>query len=134
MEPAATPAPTSATQPPGDPTASVVSKLLHDSTEYARALGQLVASEAELARVNVTRILIVALLIPAISGGAVLALNAWIAALLASWLQSWPLAIGLVALLDGAALLGALLLLRGWWRTLSLPRSRAALSTLWEKP
>lgn len=113
----------------------MVSKLLHDSTEYARALGQLVASEAELAKVNLTRILIVALLVPAIAAGAVLAVNAWFAAVLASWLKSWPLAIGAVALIDVGALAGALWLLRGWWRTLSLPRSRAALSSLWgEKP
>jgi hypothetical protein len=36
-----------------------------------------------------------------------------------------------VALLDIAALLGLLWLLRSWWRTLSLPHSRQALTRLW---
>ena len=128
------PSPAEAAPAAGDSTASVVGKLLHDSTEYARALGQLVASETELAKVNLVRILLVALLVPAISVGAVIALNAWLAALLAGWTSSWPIGIGAVALVNVAALALAVWLLRGWWRTLSLPRSRAALSGLWEKP
>jgi len=128
------PSPAEAAPAAGDSTASVVGKLLHDSTEYARALGQLVASETELAKVNLVRILLVALLVPAISVGAVVALNAWLAALLAGWTSSWPIGIGAVALVNVAALALAVWLLRGWWRTLSLPRSRAALSGLWEKP
>jgi hypothetical protein len=134
MDPAAAPiTPETANAAAGAPS-SVVSNLLRDSTEYARALGQLVASEAELAKVNLTRILIVALLVPALAGGAVLALDAWFAALLAHWLPGWIPAIGAVALANVAALALSLWLLRGWWRTLSLPRSRAALSSLWEKP
>jgi uncharacterized membrane protein YqjE len=134
MDPGANPSSAEAAQAAGDPTSSVVSKLLRDSTEYARALGQLVASETELAKVNLVRIAIVALLVPAIAAGAVLALNAWLAVLLSEWVNSWALAIGGVALIDVAALAFSMWLLRGWWRTLSLPRSRAALSGLWEKP
>jgi len=128
------PSPAEAAPAAGDSTAAVVGKLLHDSTEYARALGQLVASETELAKVNLVRILLVALLVPAISVGAVIALNAWLAALLARWTSSLPIGIGVVALVNIALLALSIWLLRGWWRTLSLPRSRAALSGLWEKP
>jgi hypothetical protein len=134
MDPGAIPSSAEAAKAASDPTSSVVSKLLRDSTEYARALGQLVASETELAKVNLVRIVVVALLVPAVAAGVVLALNAWLAALLAGWVASWALAIGVVALINVTALAFAVWLLRGWWRTLSLPRSRAALSGLWEKP
>jgi hypothetical protein len=119
---------------PDAATSASVRELARDSAEYARALGQLVASEANLAKVNLTRILIVALLVPAIAIGAILSLDAVVAALLFSWLQGWSLAIGAVAFANLVLLACALWLLREWWRTLSLPRSRAALAALWERP
>jgi uncharacterized membrane protein YqjE len=119
---------------PDAATAATLRDVVRDSAEYAHALGQLVASEAELAKVNLVRILIVALLVPAIAAGAVLSLDAFFAALLFDWMQDWSLAIGTVALANLALLAGSLWVLRSWWRTLSLPRSRAAFAGLWERP
>jgi hypothetical protein len=129
VEAKATPAPT-----PETAAAATLADVVRDSAEYARALGQLVASEAELARVNLVRIFIVALLLPAIAAGAVLSLDAFFAALLFRWMQDWSLAIGTVALANLVLLAGFFWALRSWWRTLSLPRSRAAFSSLWERP
>ena len=108
--------------------------LVRDSGEYARALGQLLASEAELAKVNLLRILAMALIVPAIAAGAVLGFDAMFAALLVRWIGDWAWAIGAVALFNVALLACAFVLLRAWWRTLSLPRSRAAIAALWERP
>ena len=119
---------------PDAATAATLGDVVRDSAEYARALGHLVASEAELAKVNLVRILIVALLLPAIAAGAVLSLDAFFAALLFRHMQDWSLAIGTVALANIALLAGLFWALRSWWRTLSLPRSRAAFSSLWERP
>ncbi len=114
--------------------AATLADVVRDSAEYARALGHLVASEAELAKVNLVRILIVALLLPAIAAGGVLSLDAFFAALLFRWMQDWSLAIGTVALANLVLLAALFLALRSWWRTLSLPRSRAAFASLWERP
>jgi len=114
--------------------AATLGDVVRDSAEYARALGHLVASEAELAKVNLVRILIVALLLPAIAAGAILSLDAFFAALLFRRMQDWSLAIGTVALANLALLAGLFWALRSWWRTLSLPRSRAAFAGLWERP
>jgi hypothetical protein len=108
--------------------------LVRDSGEYARALGQLLASEAELAKVNLLRILAIALIVPAIAAGAVLGLDAMFAALLVRWIGDWAWAIGAVALFNVVLLACSFVLLRAWWRTLSLPRSRAAIAALWERP
>lgn len=118
----------------GDATAASLRDLVRDTGEYARTLGRLVASEAELAKINLTRLLVVGLLVPAIAGSAVLALEALLITLLARWLGDWALATGLVAAANLALLGAALWLLRGWWRSLSLPRSRAAVTSLWTRP
>jgi len=135
VDPAAT-ADVEAKAPPAPDTAAAATlgDVVRDSAEYARALGQLVASEAELAKVNLVRILIVALLLPAISAGAILSIDAFFAALLFRWMQEWSLAIGTVALANLVLLAGLFWALRSWWRTLSLPRSRAAFAGLWERP
>jgi hypothetical protein len=106
--------------------------------EFARHLGgfagawwRLLASEAALARVNLSHLLLGALLLPAIALASVVAVDAALAALLFELTHHWLLAVGVVALLDIAALLGLLWLLRSWWRTLSLPHSRQALTRLW---
>ena len=119
---------------PAAAAAATLGDVVRDSAEYARALGHLVASEAELAKVNLVRILIVALLLPAIAAGAVLSLDAFFAALLFRWMQDWSFAIGTVALANLVVLACLFLALRSWWRTLSLPRSRAAFASLWERP
>jgi hypothetical protein len=111
--------------------AASLAGLARDSSGYARALGQLVAGEAELAKTNLTRLLVVALLAPAIAAGSVMTLDAMLAALLMRWLHAWTWAIGIVAAANVALLLTSLWLLRTWWRSLSLPRSRAALGRLW---
>jgi hypothetical protein len=123
-----------ATPAPDTAAAATLGDVVRDSAEYARALGQLVASEAELAKVNLVRILVVALLLPAVAAGAVLSLDAFFAALLFHWMQDWSLAIGTVALANLVLLAGFFWALRSWWRTLSLPRSRAAFAGLWERP
>ena len=104
--------------------------VVRDSAEYARALGQLVSSEAALARVNLNRLLIVALLVPAVACGAVLGLDALFAALAFRVIGDWSLAIGAVAAVNLILLATAFWLLRSWWQSLSLPRSRDALSSL----
>ena len=123
--------------PAADPIAGASASLhtlVRDSGEYARALGQLLASEAELAKVNLLRILAIALIVPAIAAGAVLGFDAMFAALLVHWMGDWAWAIGAVALFNVLLLACAFALLRAWWRTLSLPRSRAAIAALWERP
>ena len=134
MDPAAAADVATPAAPPEAAATASLRDIVRDSGEYARALGQLVAGEAELAKVNLIRILVVALLVPAIAAGAVLSLDALFAALLFRWMQDWSLAIGSVAFANLAVLACALWLLRSWWRTLSLPRSRAALASLWERP
>ena len=123
--------------PPADAGATAnasLHTLVRDSGEYARSLGQLLASEAELAKVNLLRILVVALILPAFAAGAVLGFDAMFAALLVRWIGDWAWAIGAVALFNVALLVCSFVLLRGWWRTLSLPRSRSAIVALWERP
>ncbi len=98
------------------------------TAEYARAWGSLLINEAVLAKANLVRLLLLALIVPALALGAALSIDALLAALVHRWLQDWSLAVCAVLLLNIAALLGTLMLLRNWWRSLSLPRSRAALS------
>jgi hypothetical protein len=124
------PAPAAA---PADGSASLAN-LVRDTGEYARTLGVLVAREAELARINLTRLLVVGLLVPAIAGSAVLALEALVVTVLARWFGSWIIATGLIAAANLALLATALWMLRDWWRSLSLPRSRAAVASLWTRP
>ncbi len=105
--------------------------LVRNSTRFVRAWGSLVASEAALARVNLGRLLLLALFIPAIAIGIVLGLDGVLAGLLYRLVSDWALALGGVVLINVGLLTGVLVLLRRWWRTLSLPRSREALTSLW---
>ena len=111
--------------------AASLGELARDTSSYAHALARLVACEAELAKINLPRLLVVALLAPAVAVGTLLALDALLAALLMRWLSDWTWAIASVAALNVALLATALWLLRSWWRSLSLPRSRAALARPW---
>ena len=104
------------------------------SGEYVQSWTLLLASEAGLAKVNLVRLLIVGLLFPAVAFAAIVAIDGFGAVLLQRWLESWILSIGIVAALNILAVFGMLWMLRSWWRTLSLPRSRAALSNLLAKP
>lgn len=98
---------------------------------FAGAWWRLLASEAALARINLSHLLLGALLLPALALASVIAVDAALAALLFEFTHHWLLAVTVIALLDIAALLGLLWLLRSWWRTLSLPHSRQALTRLW---
>src|ERR1700693_273788 len=84
--------------PPADGSAdpSLVD-LARNTTRYARAWGDLVASEAALARINLGRLLLVALFIPAIAVGVVLGFDGVLASLLYRLLPDWTVAIGGVA-------------------------------------
>jgi len=114
----------------GDADPSLVD-LARNSARFARAWGSLIASEAALARVNLGRLLLLALFIPAIAIGIVLGLDGVLAGLLYRLVSDWALALGGVVLVNLGLLVGVLVLLRRWWRTLSLPRSREALIGLW---
>ena len=102
--------------------------LAKDTAEYARAWGSLVVSEAALAKVNLVRLLVLALVVPGLALGLLLGIDALLAALAFPWLQDWSLAVAAVVLVNLGLLLVVFALLRQWWRSLSLPRSRAELS------
>ena len=127
----AAPEPTEAS-PSSAPEDVSLADLARNTAEYARAWGSLAASEAALAKVNFIRLAVCALLVPALALGILLGFDALLVALAFRWLQDWSLAVTCVLLLNIAALLGLFALLRRWWRTLSLPRTRAALSRFME--
>ncbi len=102
--------------------------LAKDTAEYARAWASLAVSEVALAKVNLVRLLVLALIVPALALGLLLGIDALLAALAFRWLQDWSLAVTGVVLVNLGLLLGVFALLRQWWRSLSLPRSRAELS------
>ena len=122
------------TQPPSaadgaaDPS---LADLAQNTTRYVRAWGVLVAGEAALARINLFRLLLLALFIPAIAIGIVLGLDGVLVGLLYRLIPDWTIAMGAVALINLGLLVGVLVLVRRWWRTLSLPRSREALTRFW---
>jgi uncharacterized membrane protein YqjE len=109
-----------------------LSELAAHTGEYARAWGNLFLSETALAKTNLLKLLLVALLVPAVALSVLLCLDALMAALLHGWLQNWIYASAIVFLLNALGLLAMFWRLLGWWRTLTLPRTRAALSRLME--
>lgn len=120
--------------PSADSTETRLTDLAHEAAEYAQAWTRLAASEAAHARVNVLRLLLVGMLVPAMAAGVVVGADALATALLQSFLNSWRLATAIVAAANVALLLGMLWLLRAWLKSFSLPKSRAALSRLWSSP
>jgi hypothetical protein len=124
---------TPATAPGAAPVDASLADLSARAIDYARALKELVVSEAAVAKFNLARLLIGALLLPAIALGLVVAADALIAALLFELSGHWLFAIAAVALCNVAALFALLWALRSWWRSLSLPRSRAAITALWTR-
>jgi len=107
--------------------------LARDTAALGRAWVSLISSEAALAKGNLIRIALVALVVPAVAIGIVVGLNAVVATLVYALTPNWVIAFGSVVVLNVAVLFLLLWLLRGWWRTLSLPRSRKALTGLWSK-
>ena len=75
--------------------------------------------------------LLVTLFIPALAVGVVAGLDGVLAGMLHHVVADWTIAIGGVAAINLALLFVVLYVLRRWWRTLSLPRSREALARLW---
>jgi hypothetical protein len=63
--------------------------------------------------------------------GIVAGLDGVLAGLLHHMVADWTFAFGGVAVINLVLLFCVLLVLRRWWRTLSLPRSREALTRLW---
>jgi len=117
--------------PAGGVNAASLAGLARNSTRFARAWGNLVASEAALARINLGRMLLVTLFIPALAVGIVAGLDGVLVGLLHRVLADWTVAFAGVAVFNLVLLFCVLLVLRRWWRTLSLPRSREALTRLW---
>jgi hypothetical protein len=117
-----------------EPTDAEISltELARHTAAYVRACWELFASEAALAKSNLVRLLIAALVVPAMAIGVLLGLDGLLAALAYRWSQDWAIALVAVLLLNLAGLLALIMLLRRWWGSLSLPRSRAALSRFME--
>ena len=103
-----------------------------DTSHYVRAWSALFASETRLAGASMLHLVFAALVVPALALMICATLDALLAALLQRWVHDWPSSIGIVLCVDLAALYGLVRAMRGWWRDLSLPRSRAALVQLFE--
>lgn len=101
--------------------------LARSTSAYAQAWSRLVVSETRLASASAVRLLLAALILPALAFGIFITVNALVAAELQRWLHDWASGITVVLLLDIFGLCGLLLAMRRWWRNLSLPRSRNAL-------
>ena len=121
-------------QPPAPQADQRVTDLARETAEYARAWLQLAVDEAALAKTNLVRLLVVALMVPAMATGVIVGLDALATALLESLLHSWSIATAIVSGLNIALLLAMLWLLWRWSKSLSLPKSRAAFSRLWSTP
>jgi hypothetical protein len=111
------------------PTASL-GAVAHDTADYVQAWSTLVASETRLASVSLVRLGVAALLIPALALGICITLNAFLTALLHRLLQDWSTCLAIVLFVNLVGAYGLLVAMRHWWRNLSLPRSRAALTQL----
>ncbi|MDR3386081.1 MAG: hypothetical protein P4L92_03440 [Rudaea sp.] len=112
------------------PEPASLSNLAHGTTDYVRAWSSLVASESRLARISATRLVFACLFIPALGLGICIALDAFLVTLLNRWLHDWSSCIAIVLCADIAVLCALLLAMRRWWRNLSMPRSRQALTHL----
>jgi Putative Actinobacterial Holin-X, holin superfamily III len=121
--------------PPDDTAAPSPSlgDLAHGTSDYVRAWSALFAAETQLAGRSAVRLVLAALVIPALALGICITLDAFIAALLARWLHDWTLCIAITLILDLTALGLVLLAMRRWWRNLTLPRSRDALARMLQR-
>jgi H+/Cl- antiporter ClcA len=119
--------------PTASGTAYKLGELAHHTIDYARAWSDLFACEAELARISANRLLFATVWVCFFVFGIVVSGNALVAVALNRWLQGWTSALALTLLLNFAVLFGLLLAMRGWWRRLSLPRSRRALRELMQR-
>lgn len=120
-----------AAPPPAQPQAALPPDLARDAWAYARAWGNLVTSEAAVARVNLVHLLVGALIVPVLAFGTVLAVDVLLAALVYEFVRDWLVAAVAVGAANIIGLVALGWLLRNWWRSLSLPHSRQALRQLW---
>lgn len=120
--------------PPETESDASIRTLAQEGLDYLRSFLQLVLGETAVARISLRRLLLAALIVPAVALTVWFAFNALIAALIERWLHSWIAAVAIVFVLDIAMLAAFLFLMQRWWRDLSLPRSRAALARLMDRP
>jgi hypothetical protein len=114
--------------------AASLTTLAHEGIEYLRNFLQLLLGETALAGSSLRRLFISALVVPAIVLSTWLTLNALLVALLEKWLHGWIIPIVIVLVFDVVTLALFLLSMRRWWADLSLPRSRAAIARLMDRP
>jgi hypothetical protein len=107
--------------------------LARHGIDYARAWSELFTSEAQLARQSAQRLLVATVCICALLPGAVIVCNVLAASMFHRWFDDWASSLALTLLLNFLVLLGLAVSIRGWWRNLSLPRSRRALCELAER-
>ena len=113
--------------------AASLGDLATETSDYVRAWSSLFASETRLAGISVMRLVFAALVLPAVALCICIVVDALLATLLQRWLGDWASSAALVLCLDLVALVGLVAAMRSWWRNLSLPRSREALSHLLER-
>jgi hypothetical protein len=113
-----------------DASAASIGDLAQDTSDYVRAWSALVASETRLATASALRLVFAALVIPALALAIYIIVDALIVAVLDHWLHDWASGIAITLLLNLAGLFALLAFMRRWWRNLSLPRSRGALTRL----
>ncbi|MGH8042106.1 MAG: hypothetical protein ACREPN_08700 [Rudaea sp.] len=116
--------------PPGAADAVSIGDLARDTSAYLRAWSELLASETRLARTGLFRLGFAVLVVPVLVLTICVAVDAVLAATLNRWLHDWSSSLAIVLCADAAGLFVLLLAMRRWWRNLSLPRSRDALTRL----
>ncbi len=124
-----------ATQPAEEsaPNVASIGDLAQDTSAYVSAWSELVASETRLAGASAVKLAFAALVIPALALVICIIVDALVVAVLNRWLQDWSSCIAIALLLNLAGLGALLFVMRRWWRNLSLPRSRGALTHLLQR-
>ena len=115
------------------PAALSIGDLAHDTSDYVSAWSALLASETRLARVSAVRLMFAVLVFPALALGICITLDTLGVTLLNRWLQDWSSSVAIVLCTNLIGLCALLAGMRRWWRNLSLPRSRGALTHLLER-
>jgi hypothetical protein len=113
-----------------EPAAPALTAVAHDTSAYIQAWSELFASEMRLAHVSLVRLGFAVLVLPALALGICIALDAFLVTVLNRLLHDWSSCLALVLFTNLIAAYGLLVAMRRWWRNLSLPRSRGALTQL----
>lgn len=122
--------PAAASPPNAACDAATLASFARSAGDCAKAWTELLASETRLARASGLRLLLAALIVPVLALGAFIALDALLVMCLHALLDGWIAATAITLLIDVAALCALGLAMRRWWRNLSLPRSRKALTEM----